>query len=361
MEPANYGYALYYPYLNIKNESWLKAAALYYNEISRIVPPGFNTNDSEFVYQLNSECDFVKNISPTKEAKEIKNDFIKFAKEELSNNEKRMKIHEKINPKLPLDTTFGIHTLKIDYNPMEYLPSGLAFESKFEPEFIQFEPVTGALYMTCLANKMAENRGIPVISDNPIYDPFIKYFQLDRKKKHNTDVSFSLGSLIIETAIPKNLNTIKAKNIIKFRNKYDDERRSFYYSISDIAEDIPNIMDKEYMDKCLKEHQKRIDKQVKELKNGLKNIGFDTAPGVIGVSIPTWASEVSEALPEEVPLLGAAGLCTLAIYKVGQGVLKYQESKRNSPWSYVLALESRLDTKSYLKNLFFNWKIKKNI
>jgi hypothetical protein len=43
---------LYYPYIHIRDESWLKATLLYFPHILRIVPEGFNTTDSAFVRQV---------------------------------------------------------------------------------------------------------------------------------------------------------------------------------------------------------------------------------------------------------------------------------------------------------------------
>jgi hypothetical protein len=43
---------LYYPYIHVRDEAWLKATLLYFPHILRMVPPGFETRDSDFVAGL---------------------------------------------------------------------------------------------------------------------------------------------------------------------------------------------------------------------------------------------------------------------------------------------------------------------
>ena len=44
---------LYYPFIHFKNEDWLKASALYWDKMGRIVPYGYEIrNDTETVKRL---------------------------------------------------------------------------------------------------------------------------------------------------------------------------------------------------------------------------------------------------------------------------------------------------------------------
>ncbi len=45
----SFGHALYYPRSNLTNRNWLKYAVLYWDKISRIVPPSVQAADSEDV------------------------------------------------------------------------------------------------------------------------------------------------------------------------------------------------------------------------------------------------------------------------------------------------------------------------
>src|SRR5262249_48157769 len=55
---------LYYPYVHFSNKTWLKAAALYWPKMARIVPEGYPVNDDSITQALIDELDFVIDLSP---------------------------------------------------------------------------------------------------------------------------------------------------------------------------------------------------------------------------------------------------------------------------------------------------------
>ncbi|AVH56531.1 MULTISPECIES: DUF6236 family protein [Streptomyces] len=55
---------LYYPYINFRDERWLKTAALYWPQLARIVPARFPTTDSDTVRALAEELDFIVPVEP---------------------------------------------------------------------------------------------------------------------------------------------------------------------------------------------------------------------------------------------------------------------------------------------------------
>jgi hypothetical protein len=57
-------FGLYYPFINFRDDQWLKIAALYWPKMARIVPAGCPTRDSETVRALIDELGFVINLKP---------------------------------------------------------------------------------------------------------------------------------------------------------------------------------------------------------------------------------------------------------------------------------------------------------
>ncbi|MEU2391902.1 DUF6236 family protein [Streptomyces sp. NPDC007369] len=55
---------LYYPYVHLRDESWAKAAALYWRNMARVVPAGFPVRDREVVRELNQGSDFLVDKDP---------------------------------------------------------------------------------------------------------------------------------------------------------------------------------------------------------------------------------------------------------------------------------------------------------
>src|SRR5947209_1269290 len=64
---------LYYPYMHFRDETWLKAAALYWDQVNRIVPETMQgrTDDSPVVEALKGELGFVHDIAPVMETMQV--------------------------------------------------------------------------------------------------------------------------------------------------------------------------------------------------------------------------------------------------------------------------------------------------
>ena len=58
-------HGLYYPYFHIRDERWLKTAALYWRKIIRVIPEDYPTaNDTDTVRALIDELEFVDRQPP---------------------------------------------------------------------------------------------------------------------------------------------------------------------------------------------------------------------------------------------------------------------------------------------------------
>jgi hypothetical protein len=57
--------ALYFPYVNLPGDSWVKAAALHWPQLGRIRPRGnYGLRDSDTVKRLRDELDFIVDVRP---------------------------------------------------------------------------------------------------------------------------------------------------------------------------------------------------------------------------------------------------------------------------------------------------------
>lgn len=55
---------LYYPYIHFRDEEWLKAAALYWPRMARVVPAGYTPADAGVALALKDELDFLVDVDP---------------------------------------------------------------------------------------------------------------------------------------------------------------------------------------------------------------------------------------------------------------------------------------------------------
>lgn len=68
---------LYYPYIHFRDESWLKAAALYWPGLGRVVPAGYPVRDSRTVRRLRAGLPgFVHDVDPAAAARAVAEDFL---------------------------------------------------------------------------------------------------------------------------------------------------------------------------------------------------------------------------------------------------------------------------------------------
>ncbi|MFE4260915.1 DUF6236 family protein [Streptomyces sp. NPDC056883] len=68
---------LYYPYIHFRDENWLKAAALYWPSLGRVVPRGYPVMDSPTVTRLRQGLPrFVHDVDPAAAARAVAGEFI---------------------------------------------------------------------------------------------------------------------------------------------------------------------------------------------------------------------------------------------------------------------------------------------
>src|SRR5437588_13023546 len=85
---ASFDSGLYYPYTHFRNAAWLKTAALYYDEIARVVPDPYETRDSIEVEEL-TEAGILKRLDHTESAEAVADEFIDYLARYLSDKKQR--------------------------------------------------------------------------------------------------------------------------------------------------------------------------------------------------------------------------------------------------------------------------------
>jgi hypothetical protein len=349
-----YGYALYYPYIELLDDTWIKAAALFYDGLKRIVPSYYEPDDSNVVKALIDELGFLTNLDPAEEAIGIGHDFLACAREEFIGSKSENHPLRAIRTE-PLDAVFAIHGLKLAPKLRRELPRlGLAKRSRGGPiteDWFLFDAWYGVLYMSMLANRMAEKRGLAIVTDNSNLQPLVWRMQSDRVLP--IDHAQAISSLVVRAYVPDDLAVVPVKTIIQFRRRHDDERRRFYDAVSGLARDIPTITHEDALQDCLHHHSRNIDQAVEDLKFSLEGLKLKTVLATLALSIPSWAPNLAATGSGAAPLVvAAAGAASVAAGTILATGLKYYQSRVGSPWSYVLSLEAGLERESFIRSLF---------
>jgi hypothetical protein len=68
--------ALYYPYTHIRDQAWLKAAALYLPKLALIAPSGYPLQLSHEAEVLRDELGFLVNVDPERQTRTVASEFL---------------------------------------------------------------------------------------------------------------------------------------------------------------------------------------------------------------------------------------------------------------------------------------------
>ena len=214
-------------------------------------------------------------------------------------------------------------------------------------EWYTLDPLTAVLYMTFLANRMAERRGLPVVTDDPILQLLLRDFQSDSNE--DPDTAFALASLVIETAIPVNLDQISVEQIADFRESFEFERLRFYEALREFSQDLPLVEDGRALRNLLEHKQRLINDAVAALQLSFINARIACVTGLLGLSLPTWS--VAARNITGLSAIPAMTMATIAVGIAAQKVIELNKARRDSPWSYVISLRKNLAKEDFLKQL----------
>jgi hypothetical protein len=347
---ADYGETLYYPYTHFRDFNWLKTAALYYDNINRIVPNGFYLHDGADVEELNKQTGFIKDLDPESSRESTSERFLHFLRDV------KQKLPEDLTASFKKQERFKIHPGKITPELTEELMRlGLAEQSEIYPEDFELDADIAALYMIHLANDVSTRRSLSVVSDDLAYEPLIrkqKELNKDDEKlqKDKLDKGFVLASFVIETVVPRDITEVKIDQIAKFRAKYESERVQFRTEMIKLATDVDEVEHHpEALHAYLQKKQKLINLKVEALEEGLTNSNITCVKNMIAISAPSWAISLADQSHNPIYAVAGAGLAaSLGFYL---WLTDRTKERLKSDYSYVLSLKKNFDTESFFRDV----------
>lgn len=367
--PIPFSSALYYPYIDVKNERWLRSAVLFWDSIRTIVPESYrHPYSNAFARELYDDgiLEPVRVSSDMEEIESLTDTVLDFLTDPASanvlfsteNNHSR-KIHpEKMSHELR--NLIDIHPEKLPYEIRSLLDRTLSNDGWYEVNngFANF-------YMTLLASRLADrlglglvtesstadqlaitvNKGKPLVSndnDFPSRRRFGRHFQAfgPRRELPSEVAPGLLIDLIVQgIELPKNL---PAKDLLKFKNDHREELALFRREVSKLTTDFPKNASVESLRQAVHDqYESQILPAMKSLRHSLQSQGWDAAlNGFLKVSFFTAAptsAAIFAGLPSSVALLAGAGVSLTA-----SAVLLANQRHRTmieSPYSYLLSLE----------------------
>lgn len=221
---------IYYPSFEVSNHEWLKFALLYLENLDPIIPESGDVYLSEEYRMIVSETDLIQKHRPSYE----------------EGNNATLDAIDQIDSILKHPEAFkGIFS---DGNFLDKWKNKDAqqvtlFKEKYTDYWEKFcednnlgsithhglkiSRDVANIYMTILAQCVADSRGVSTITDNSLLDHFSIF---SRKTSHKNTNIFKAAQGIIELKLPGNLKEISIKDIVTLRNKpnFRQQQKAFH-------------------------------------------------------------------------------------------------------------------------------------
>jgi hypothetical protein len=397
---------LYYPYVHMRNEEWVRLALLYWPRIARLVPQGYPVNDTRTVKTLIDELDWVSSYEgvKAKTALALGFDQLISALEELPTSQVLKARGDwiadyAVTSDLWSPPTWGAprSLLRWRTKDEEDAVFGYMMADEFDPtlyrtmlELEYISPVsrsnllalTGGVprgdwvyihrdlawvYKCLLSEQMAHDNNMCTITDQPDahaatsgIDPTELVVGGLNQDRMNIPASGAMlgvqfGLLALEAVTPANIAEVPLEKLIRLRKRHGEKffawRRDCEQKARAISVELAGITDQAVLDEYLKDCAHRYSKEsLKGLDASLADVGLDAGRGAVSLKVqaPEVVTSVGGMLGG-----GAAGSSIAVAAGVAIGVASLYRTARASsrakmqcPAGYLWYVRSELSEKT---------------
>ncbi len=330
-----YDYALYYPTIEFHDFEWLWNASLLWDRIYRIVPTDYEPADCENVSILAQGGEIGIPIRPEEHAPAVASSFIK----KLEQGRWDAAAVERDIP----DEYARLHKGKVDVALREMIIAkggGAAYD-----DWLHVPTEFGALYMTYLANHIAESNKLQLLSDSAAAWTGSTYFRFDGDVQgypHDEYVQ-QLAVLVLRDFLPEDVTSIPPDSILRFREKYRDERQRLLQALRKTAVDLSECTDSTVIQDRLEDAKKEIEASLKDYRKTVETLNITGWTGIKSLSFPVVTKVASQIAGTE---LDPSTLMIVSTLGIGLGLVsgladyrqKRKKVEKESDYSYLLHL-----------------------
>jgi hypothetical protein len=357
--------ALYYP--NFRMEmNWLKSALLYWDRIRCIVPPDCEGEvDQRPEFQTLVKDRIIVNTAPS--------NYLDLAETKFKESVVPL-LHEKLKPakRRPHPSSFFRWKLepmaksKIGPSLRDYL-LGLRREGvhiRMDGKWMVAPGHVVGLYMMCLGSVMADKLQVPLVTDSGEFERYGEYLSFGKPTPASSKKDPHNIVLRLELPYPsmRSLELVPLDAILRFREKFAEERARFREEVEKITADTAGISDAEALGDYLEDRKDRIAAAVKEHRTTLLEWKGRNLSSLLKVSCPTL---ISTAAASAAGWLGTVtgNIITAGALAIGAAAWwaecrwQRREAVKKNPWHYCLSLSklSRDDRPIPLEGLDVGW------
>jgi hypothetical protein len=381
--------ALYYPYTHVRDDAWLKAAALYWPKLAVLVPTNYPRRDTAVAAALREELDFFVDVDPAFRAREVADEFIGVV------FRKRDALRARYGQigSLPAELIARARVVASGSGPATPLISGLTLawlsRRKLSPSLTEkfldtglgvlsddrawmgVDPQLADVYLAALAERVARANGMPLVTDQPRAHGALNGWDVETlarvllagdaddmpAAREPDGIAALYAAVAISTVVPRGLADVPVKRIIAARRMLADEFDSFREHLDSMAErftELAEIESPEVLRARLKILVERdLRRPTATLEAGLRQLGMEPARAVLGMnSLALPATAAAVAAGAGVPVaVGQAGM--VAARFIGSGLRARRSSRemRRSAAGYLLGLRLELDPRGIVERV----------
>jgi len=302
------GSVLYFPHIEVNDADWLKGALCIWDTVYRIVPEGYNPQDSHDVREA-VDAGVLKNIDLSvkdlQETREQYHDFlasVAYLPDALDRPPRgTVEIHhEKLDERMIAELTdvLGVITRNGDW--LE-LPRGLADG-----------------YMLFLATTVAKRRAMPKLTDSDFMFVSMQYFSMQGDMDEfvfpgegRADMS---AALFLQTFAPAGIEDQPMKKVLQFHLANAEGRQAFRSGLDGLAQELSKVEDQKYVREIVDSYMKRLHESEGLTLARLREYFAQRQPILLGLGVPLAVSAFKDFVDshDTTMTLGKVGIAIIS-------------------------------------------------
>ena len=328
---------LYYPTIEFQPEDydWLWNAALLWDKIYRIVPPGYDLHEPRNIRELCDNDDIGIAISPVRYARDASERFLDFLKKDHG-RAAALSFYDQAEVR-----RLKIHSAKIDEQLLGEMFYRLRDED-YQGDWLFADPESVNAYLTFLANEIAEKNSLSMYTNEQPLWTMSTYYQHDgmlqdmfysEKGCGETSEAVLLSSIIADV-FPQNILDIEPKKILRFREIRKDERSRFLAAVERFDQRIREADAPEVIETIFNDERKEIETALSDYQKSMDVLGALTLGGYLTTAFSVGAA-VWESIQGIPPIANGIGTLAGPAVSVLTGIWEKKANRSNTPYSYL--------------------------
>ncbi|QRP47438.1 DUF6236 family protein [Amycolatopsis sp. FDAARGOS 1241] len=383
--------ALYYPYIHVRDDRWLKYAALYWPKMARLRPAGYPALDSEESHTLGSDAGWLVDLAPPPwAAEEVGLPFLELIATHGRELRERFGLEPGRNrlpvpglterprrsvrprrsmlprPRQEVDLLASswhdyVHADKVSARLIEAaVDTGLATVVEGHGGlWVGMHPELVDVYTCALVERIAAENRLHPVTDQALHHTAASGWTLERladvllgsapATAGHPDAEDAFVFLAFETVVPLGLERVPVEKIIEVRTKFGAELDAFRRYVTEQSQRLAQLQDvrdlavfREYL---RTEVDHAVTEQLKHLSEQLRSVGLESVKAVGNVKSiapPALVTMAADAVGLSPAIAGSATAAACVLAAPVQWRRERHAAIRESPVGYLFRLDREL-------------------